>query len=83
MQCVKLRLLCLVVEFGQLAQVAIERMQRKHADAAIWVRVGVSVGGCGIVDGQQLKNMLSGGFHKVDHCLEVAKVAHAKAAFAA
>ena len=58
-------------------------MQRKHADAAVGVRVGVGIGGCGIIDGQQLKDVLSGGFHKVDHCLEVAKVAHAKAAFAA
>ena len=64
---------------GQLTQVGILGMDGKDADAAVRVRVGPCVCGGGIVDGQYLQHALAGTANKVDHPLEVAEVAHAKA----
>ena len=73
----------LVVEFGQLAHIHVLRMQGIDADAVVGIAVAPCVGDGGVVDGKHLQGALAGLFHPVHHELEVAEVAHAKAALAA
>ena len=75
--------LCLVLERRQLAQVAIHGMQGIDADGRIGIRVHPGVGTGSIIDGQNLQDVLTRPGHPVGHSLQVAKVTHAKTAFAA
>ena len=79
----KLCLLLCVCQRRQLSEVGIYRIERKDADARIWIGVGPSARGGSIVDGQKLQHSLTGVCHEVDHCSKVAEVAYAEAAFGA
>ena len=72
----------LVGQGGQLTQVGILGMQCIDADAVVWIAVAPCAGDCAVVDGEHLQCALACSSHPVDHCLEVAKVAHAIAALA-
>ena len=67
----------------QRIEVYILRMKGKNTDATVWIRVGPGVRCGAVVDGQHLQHALICLCHKVYHGLEVAKIAHAKAAFGA
>ena len=69
----------LVLQLRQLAQVRVLRMQGVDADTVVGVRVLPGVGDVRIVDGQYLQYSLLGLCTPVDHHLQVAEVAYAKA----
>ena len=79
----KLCLLLGICQRRQLAQVDVYRIERKDADARIWIGVGPSARRGSIVDGQQLQHSLTSVCHEVGHCGKVTEVAYAEAAFGA
>ena len=79
----KLSLLLCVCQRRQLSEIDIYRIERKDADARIWIGVGPSARRGSIVDGQQLQHSLAGVCHEVGHCGKVAEVAYAETAFGA
>ena len=75
--------LLLVFQGWQLAQVAVLRMQGVDADGVVGIGVLPGAGDEGVVDREHLQDALLGLVAPVNHELQVAEVAHAKAALAA
>ena len=71
-----------ILQLRQRMEVGILRMDGEDADAAIWIRIGPSMGDGGVVDRQELQNLLSSLCHQVDHTLEVTEVTDACALLA-
>ena len=71
-----------ILQLRQRMEVGILRMDGEDADAAIWIRIGPSMGDGGVVDRQKLQNLLSSLCHQVDHTLEVTEVTDACALLA-
>ena len=69
-----------VFQCWQLSQVNVLWMQGIDADAVVWIGVLPGVCDDGVVDGQHLYHPHAGGLCPVHHFLQVAEVAHPKAA---